>query len=251
MTDLHIEPTPLGWTAYYDPEGLTGEGNTEMEAVSDLLEKTDERLSDVLSERGDLRRELAEANDRMGRDYFAHSEAERLLDEYQIKSGKQQARIGELEQGIAKAETKSVNVFDNCMAEATRARELYLAEREYAGQLRAALERIAARGPYSVNGGMACATCRAFWHPDPVVIKFQSEHHYERCAYVIARDALAVAPRVVGRFPEATEALLTNKAPEEKTARHPYEPNWADRVCIKCGQFKDHAAHNSPPEEGR
>jgi chromosome segregation ATPase len=60
MTDsLHIEPTPLGWTAYYDPEGLTGEGNTEMEAVSDLLEKTDERLGEVLKERGDLQRERA------------------------------------------------------------------------------------------------------------------------------------------------------------------------------------------------
>lgn len=69
------------------------------------------------------------------------------------------------------------------------AKALEEAEREVA-ELREALERIAARGIYSVNGGHACATCRAFWHPDPVVINFQSERHYDRCAYVIAREAL-------------------------------------------------------------
>lgn len=53
-----------------------------------------------------------------------------------------------------------------------------------------ALGSIAERGIYPVNGGHACATCQAFWHPDPAITTFQSEHHYRSCAYVIARDAL-------------------------------------------------------------
>ena len=43
MTQLTIEPIPTGWRAFYDPEGLTGEGKDREAAIVDLLDKTDER----------------------------------------------------------------------------------------------------------------------------------------------------------------------------------------------------------------
>jgi hypothetical protein len=70
----------------------------------------------------------------------------------------------------------------------------------YAVPLTAALEKIAAREPYSANGGTACASCGTYWHPDPAFYKFTAEHHHEHCAYVIARAALATTPNPSGQF---------------------------------------------------
>ena len=58
---LHIEPTPMGWTAYYDPEGFCGHGRTQHDAVLELLDATDGAYRIVWDERQELRRELAEA----------------------------------------------------------------------------------------------------------------------------------------------------------------------------------------------
>jgi hypothetical protein len=48
---LHVEPAPVGWTAYYDPEGLHGDGASRADALEDLLEQTDEAWRKALDER--------------------------------------------------------------------------------------------------------------------------------------------------------------------------------------------------------
>jgi hypothetical protein len=57
---LHVEPTPVGWTAYYDPEGLHGDGAALVDALEDLLEQTDEAWRKALDERDAARRALSE-----------------------------------------------------------------------------------------------------------------------------------------------------------------------------------------------
>lgn len=58
---LHIEPTPIGWVAYYDPEGLNGHGKTKEDALTELLEQTDERWRKALDEQDVMRRSISEA----------------------------------------------------------------------------------------------------------------------------------------------------------------------------------------------
>lgn len=48
---LHVEPTPLGWVAYFDPEGLNGHGKTREEALTELLDQTDECWRRTMDER--------------------------------------------------------------------------------------------------------------------------------------------------------------------------------------------------------
>ena len=72
----------------------------------------------------------------------------------------------------------------------------------YAVGLREALERIASHGPWDVNGYRCCKTCHCCWGGNS---KFQSEHHHDTCAYVIAGAALA-------KNPGPTKASLTDVA---------------------------------------
>lgn len=58
---LHVEPTPMGFVAYYDPEGLNGHGHNPREAVEVLLDQTDEAYRGEWDKREKMRRELAEA----------------------------------------------------------------------------------------------------------------------------------------------------------------------------------------------
>lgn len=58
---LHIETTPMGFTAYYDPEGFHGDGAAIADALQDLLEQTDEAWRKALDEKDALRRSIADA----------------------------------------------------------------------------------------------------------------------------------------------------------------------------------------------
>lgn len=59
MSDpLSIQRNDFEWTAYYDPEGLTGHGATSQGAVEDLLEKTEEARCEALDQRDAARKEL-------------------------------------------------------------------------------------------------------------------------------------------------------------------------------------------------
>jgi hypothetical protein len=57
---LHVEPTPMGWTAYYDPEGLHGDGADRAGALEDLLEQTDEAWRKALDEHDATKRALSD-----------------------------------------------------------------------------------------------------------------------------------------------------------------------------------------------
>lgn len=84
MTDkLHVEfeSTPAAWCAYYDPEGYIGRGNTREEAVTELLEETDERWRQALDERDTARRELAMAKAVVATSEAACDDAQRRLAE--------------------------------------------------------------------------------------------------------------------------------------------------------------------------
>ena len=59
MTQLTIEPIPTGWRAFYDPEGLVGEGADREAAIVDLLEKTDELLGEIQNAAAEAYREPA------------------------------------------------------------------------------------------------------------------------------------------------------------------------------------------------
>lgn len=60
----------------------------------------------------------------------------------------------------------------------------------YAEALQTALGQITNGAIYTVNGGHACRHCSTYWHADPVVTRWQTEHHMNGCAYMIAQDAL-------------------------------------------------------------
>lgn len=62
---------------------------------------------------------------------------------------------------------------------------------------RAALEKIASRGPEPTKWGagkVGCATCGHWWEPDSALLNNREEHHSETCAYIVAREALNNVP---------------------------------------------------------
>ena len=67
MTQLTIEPIPTGWRAFYDAEGLVGEGVDREAAIVDLLEQTTERWDASYENCRDAMREAKEATDKRDR----------------------------------------------------------------------------------------------------------------------------------------------------------------------------------------
>jgi hypothetical protein len=60
-----IDPIPTGWRAFYDPEGLVGEGKRGGDAVRDLADKLDEALGIAERKRNELFTEAAHLAERL------------------------------------------------------------------------------------------------------------------------------------------------------------------------------------------
>lgn len=71
---LHIESTPMGWTAYYDPEGLHGDGAAIVDALEDLLEQTDEAWRKALDERDAAKAMIAQLEKKISVEGYPYDE---------------------------------------------------------------------------------------------------------------------------------------------------------------------------------
>ena len=104
MTQLTIESIPTGWRAFYDPEGLTGEGKDREAAIVDLLEKTDDLLGDVGNAAADATREMYRLREAISdvtreRDEWkeATAQANAAIDHYQTERNKADKALEEAE----------------------------------------------------------------------------------------------------------------------------------------------------------
>jgi hypothetical protein len=132
---LHVEPTPVGWTAYYDPEGLHGDGASRADALEDLLEQTDEAWRKALDEKDALRRSISDSVKEADANAPWMTEAHMLCSDHGIPHGLLTERIRALRRQL---EDEGIQSEAALAAQAARENDLM----KYAGELEASLRLI-------------------------------------------------------------------------------------------------------------